>query len=109
MRYCAVDTATDEIVPPPPAGEPIPDNIKFMYIPRIRCIDCPGKLYTPGPEMTVSNFEVHLKNRKHREKVDLRIGKHQAAAAAAAATSSATPRSASSSATPQPPAPSSQA
>jgi len=45
-----------------------------MYLPRIRCHDCPGKLYTPGPEMTVGNFEVHLKNRQHRERVDGRVG-----------------------------------
>ncbi|KAG4304076.1 hypothetical protein PORY_002440 [Pneumocystis oryctolagi] len=33
---------------------------------RIRCNDCPGKLYIPGPALTVENFEIHLKNRNHR-------------------------------------------
>lgn len=75
MRYCAVNAETEQPVPAPPAGQPIPPNIKFMYLPRIRCHDCPGKLYTPGPETTVTNFEVHLKNRMHREKVDQRVGK----------------------------------
>ncbi|KAF7366705.1 hypothetical protein MSAN_00928600 [Mycena sanguinolenta] len=28
---------------------------------RIKCLDCPGKLYTPGPGETLSNYEVHLK------------------------------------------------
>jgi SWI/SNF-related matrix-associated actin-dependent regulator of chromatin subfamily B protein 1 len=74
MRYCAVNAETEQPVPAPPSGQPIPPDIKFMYLPRIRCHDCPGKLYTPGPELTVGNFEVHLKNRLHREKVDQRVG-----------------------------------
>ncbi|KAJ7594039.1 hypothetical protein C8J56DRAFT_777796 [Mycena floridula] len=40
---------------------------------RIRCVDCPGKLYKPGPVETLSNFEVHLKNRQHRQRVDDRV------------------------------------
>lgn len=72
MRYSAVDIRTETPVPAPPAGQPTPPNIKYMYLPRIRCHDCPGKLYTPGPGMTVENFEVHLKNRVHREKVETR-------------------------------------
>ena len=73
MRYSPVDIRTETPVSAPPAGQPTPPNIKYMYLPRIRCHDCPGKLYTPGPGMTVENFEVHLKNRVHREKVDARI------------------------------------
>jgi SWI/SNF-related matrix-associated actin-dependent regulator of chromatin subfamily B protein 1 len=72
MRYSAISTITDLPTSVPPPG-PIPDTIKFMYLPRIRCHDCPGKLYTPGPETTVGNFEVHLKNRQHRERVDHRL------------------------------------
>lgn len=53
-------------------NEPAPENVKFMYYPRIKCKDCPGKLYTPGPEMGVNNFEVHLKNKVHRERVEQR-------------------------------------
>ncbi|KAL1871872.1 hypothetical protein VTK73DRAFT_1840 [Phialemonium thermophilum] len=75
MRHCAVNVETELPVPPPPPGQPLPPDVKYMYLPRIRCHDCPGKLYTPGPEMTVSNFEVHLKNRLHREKVDRRVGR----------------------------------
>lgn len=48
--------------------------MRWMYLPRIRCHDCPGKLYTPGPAMTVENFEVHLKNKAHRERVQARLG-----------------------------------
>ncbi|KAI0768187.1 hypothetical protein BD413DRAFT_614533 [Trametes elegans] len=40
---------------------------------RIKCADCPGKHYTPGPGETLQNFEVHLKNRQHRLKVNTRV------------------------------------
>ncbi|RKF54400.1 SWI/SNF chromatin-remodeling complex subunit snf5 [Golovinomyces cichoracearum] len=72
MRYTAVNSATETPCAAPQSGQYV-DGIKWMYLPRIRCHDCPGKLYTPGPEATVGNFEVHLKNRQHRERVDLRI------------------------------------
>lgn len=72
MRYSPVDKVTETPVPAPPAGAETPGNIKYMWLPRIRCNDCPGKLYTPGPDTTVENFEVHLKNRVHRERVDAR-------------------------------------
>ncbi|KAJ7835380.1 hypothetical protein B0H14DRAFT_3087545 [Mycena olivaceomarginata] len=41
---------------------------------RIKCLDCPGKLYTPGPGEMLSNYEVHLKNRLHRQRVNDRMG-----------------------------------
>lgn len=75
MRYSAVDVYTELPTPAPSAGAPIPASIKYMYLPRIRCHDCPGKLYTPGPGTTVENFEVHLKNRQHRERVDARVAR----------------------------------
>ncbi|KAF4612776.1 hypothetical protein D9613_011708 [Agrocybe pediades] len=40
---------------------------------RIKCLDCPGKLYTPGPGETLSNYDVHLKNRLHRQRVNDRL------------------------------------
>ncbi|KAF8504199.1 hypothetical protein BU17DRAFT_30164, partial [Hysterangium stoloniferum] len=40
---------------------------------RVKCLDCPGKLYTPGPEETLANFDVHLRNRNHRAKVNARV------------------------------------
>lgn len=73
MRYTPVSTDTETPTQAPPQGQPIPPNVKWMWLPRIRCHDCPGKLYTPGPETTVGNFEVHLKNRQHRERVDTRV------------------------------------
>ena len=72
MRYTAVSTVTDMPISLRP-NEPSPPDTKFMYYPRIKCLDCPGKLYTPGPETGVNNFEVHLKNRLHREKVERRV------------------------------------
>ncbi|KAK7735319.1 SWI/SNF chromatin-remodeling complex subunit [Cytospora paraplurivora] len=77
MRHCAVHADTDVIIIPAPQiqpGQPAPENVKWMFLPRIRCTDCPGKLYTPGPEMTATNFEVHLRNKQHRDKVNKRVG-----------------------------------
>ncbi|CAG8627324.1 11846_t:CDS:10 [Dentiscutata erythropus] len=39
---------------------------------RIKCFDCPGKLYQPGPDLTLGNFEIHLKNKSHRMAVEKR-------------------------------------
>ncbi|KAJ6275778.1 SWI-SNF complex subunit [Bipolaris maydis] len=55
-------------------GAPLPANHKAYFLPRIRCMDCPGKLYNAGPEQTVNNFELHLKNRAHTENVRKRTG-----------------------------------
>lgn len=75
MRYTAVNMDTGLPMSMPPQGLPTPANVKFMYLPRIKCLDCPGKLYTPGPGMTTDNFEVHLKNRGHRERVNARVSR----------------------------------
>ncbi|KAF8901410.1 hypothetical protein CPB85DRAFT_1227874 [Mucidula mucida] len=40
---------------------------------RIKCLDCPGKLYKPGPGETLSNFEVHLRFNGHRRVVEKRV------------------------------------
>ncbi|KTW28693.1 uncharacterized protein T551_02543 [Pneumocystis jirovecii RU7] len=48
-------------------------NSTTETIVRIRCNDCPGKLYIPGPALTVENFEIHLKNRSHRIRVEERL------------------------------------
>lgn len=74
MRYSAVDMATMLPIANANATQP-GQRLKYQYLPRIRCHDCPGKLYTPGPGMTVENFEVHLRNRQHKERVEERIGK----------------------------------
>ncbi|KAL4761071.1 SWI/SNF chromatin-remodeling complex subunit SNF5 [Aspergillus foveolatus] len=81
MRYTAVDTETMQ----PVTHSQVQANqkLKFLYLPRIRCHDCPGKLYTPGPATTVDNFEVHLRNRQHKERVEERLAKAAAASNAA--------------------------
>lgn len=74
MRYSAVDTAT--MLPVANANATHPgQKLKYQYLPRIRCHDCPGKLYTPGPGTTVDNFEVHLRNRQHKERVEERLAR----------------------------------
>ncbi|KAI1940750.1 SWI/SNF chromatin-remodeling complex subunit [Ophidiomyces ophidiicola] len=71
MRYTAVDPQSN--LPLPNAATTHPgQKLIYKYFPRIRCHDCPGKLYTPGPALTVDNFEVHLKNRQHKERVEER-------------------------------------
>ena len=42
---------------------------------RLKCLDCPGKMYTPGPGESADNFEKHLKNRQHKQKVLQRLEK----------------------------------
>lgn len=40
-----------------------------------KLIYSPGRIYSLGPAETLNNFEVHLKNRGHRENVQARVGK----------------------------------
>ena len=72
MRYTLVSTLTDTPISVN-SDEPKPSNPQYYYYPRIKCKDCPGKLYTPGPLAGADNFEVHLKNRQHRDKVAMRL------------------------------------
>lgn len=90
MRYSAVDTETLAPVANPNNLQP-GQKIKYQYLPRIRCHDCPGKLYTPGPGMTVDNFEVHLRNRQHKERVEERQGKSGGSSANASGRTNASP------------------
>lgn len=55
-------------------AQPLPPNHKASFVPRIRCMDCPGKLYNAGPGQSVTNFELHLKNRQHMANVSNRTG-----------------------------------
>ncbi|KAK8152143.1 hypothetical protein BKA80DRAFT_43707 [Phyllosticta citrichinensis] len=73
MRYSAVDKNSGAQANNLPPGPP-PSHVKHMWLPRIRCLDCPGKLYTAGPGNTVENFVVHLKNRAHMDAVAKRTG-----------------------------------
>ncbi|KAK6329815.1 hypothetical protein TWF730_006113 [Orbilia blumenaviensis] len=40
--------------------------------PRIRCADCPDMLYFPGPDQSIENFRVHLRNIRHLNRVETR-------------------------------------
>nr|GAT44898.1 predicted protein [Mycena chlorophos] len=40
---------------------------------RIKCLDCPGKLYVTGPGQTLEHYKLHLKNRLHRQRVTERM------------------------------------
>jgi SWI/SNF-related matrix-associated actin-dependent regulator of chromatin subfamily B protein 1 len=84
MRYVVMNDAhedpTGKVVPKqvkldtfaPTA--PLPPSHKAYFLPRIRCIDCPGKLYNAGPGPSVNNFELHLRNRQHMDNVRRRTG-----------------------------------
>lgn len=78
MRYTAIDRDTNEpkkleaqYMAVGATARP-PDTVRFEWLPRIRCNDCPGKVYTAGPGITVENFVTHLKNRLHKERVEQR-------------------------------------
>lgn len=64
MRRTAYDVVTGAPIAVGVEGGSV--QMRYQWIPRIRCYDCPGKLYTPGPEKTADNFVMHLKNRGHR-------------------------------------------
>jgi protein-tyrosine phosphatase len=72
MRYVITDQATMASIKVD-RNSPLPQNAKSQYAPRIRCLDCPGKLYTAGPGQTLENFEVHLSNRLHTANVEMRL------------------------------------
>ena len=74
MKHCAIDPATGQPLPAIESNRHFPHK----YLPRIKCLDCPGKLYTAGPGESIENFEVHLKIRKHREEVEARLAKEGA-------------------------------
>jgi len=73
MRPYSVDISSKQTVKSNlEPGAPAPPGIKLQYLPRIRCNDCPGKLYTAVPGKVVEDFEVHLRNRNHRNSVQNR-------------------------------------
>ncbi|KAE9977448.1 hypothetical protein EG328_002034 [Venturia inaequalis] len=48
------------------------ENVKWSWVPRIKCNDCPGKQYTAAPENAEENFTVHLVNKSHVARVNAR-------------------------------------
>lgn len=73
MLYTGHDRGTGLFVRWVDCVPPLYASIVFIHVPRIRCHHCPGRLYIPGPGMTLENFKLHLRNRQHRERVDASI------------------------------------
>ncbi|KAI9166859.1 SWI/SNF chromatin-remodeling complex subunit snf5 [Paramyrothecium foliicola] len=69
MKYTYLDPVTEL----PTSAQPLPEGAMSVWLPRIRCLDCTQKLYTPGPDKTAQKFETHLKYSAHREKVRARL------------------------------------
>ncbi|KAF2233021.1 SNF5-domain-containing protein [Viridothelium virens] len=71
MRYSPISTATNEPIKQEQLqAEQEAGRVKWQYVPKIKCNDCPGRLYN----FPVENFEVHLKNRQHLNNVARRTG-----------------------------------
>lgn len=69
MRPYATDSEGKTVKANLEPGGPPPPGVKLSFMPRIRCNDCPGKLYTAVPGKVMDDFEVHLRNRNHRQSV----------------------------------------
>lgn len=71
MRVKAFDSITKS--PMPLKEVEIQKGVTYRWYPRIRCSDCFGKTYRPGPGLGVDSFKAHLKNRLHQERVISRV------------------------------------
>lgn len=80
MKYSYLDPVTEL----PIQSQPLPEGVKYAWLPRIRCLDCMSKLYTPGPDTTAQKFEAHLRFSSHREKVRQRLALETGGGTAAA-------------------------
>lgn len=69
MKYSYLDPVSEL----PVQTAPLPEGVKHAWLPRIRCLDCLSKLYTPGPDMTAQKFETHLRYSAHQSKVKQRM------------------------------------
>ncbi|PVF95056.1 hypothetical protein CPB86DRAFT_817517 [Serendipita vermifera] len=70
LRSKYPESVFDVVPKPRPAGAGPDTPVEW----RVRCNDCPGKLYNPGAGDTLNNFEIHLRNRQHRLRVGERLG-----------------------------------
>lgn len=50
-----------------------PNNPNEVIEWRLKCLDCPGKVYKTGPLETLDNFASHLKFKGHRNAVKARL------------------------------------
>jgi SWI/SNF-related matrix-associated actin-dependent regulator of chromatin subfamily B member 1 len=65
MRHSAMDPKTKQLQPANHENRHWPHK----FVPRIRCLDCVGKVYI------AIGFASHLKTRKHKEAYEARIAK----------------------------------
>jgi SWI/SNF-related matrix-associated actin-dependent regulator of chromatin subfamily B member 1 len=65
MKHTAVDPKTKQLLPVNEENKGLPHK----YVPRVRCLDCLGKVYF------ANGFESHSKNKKHRETVEARVAR----------------------------------
>ena len=79
MKYAPIDRHTNEMLRAEHGGD-LSANVKYQWLPRIKCNDCPGKLYQAGPGTTVENFEIHLRNRQHKERREGRENRNKSGA-----------------------------
>lgn len=70
MAFTPVNTE-DLVLVPGTGNLQAGQNIKYQYLPKIPCHDCPEKLYEPR----VDNFKLHLYTRQHKKRVEERITK----------------------------------
>jgi len=62
-------TAKFQVVPRQIMIDETPNTLHW----RMQCLDCPGKIFHTGPEESLDNYEVHLKNRSHLMRVSDRL------------------------------------
>lgn len=53
-------------------GEAARSGFKLQLLPRVRCLDCPNKLYVARPGAVIDDLGIHMRNRLHRQSVNLR-------------------------------------
>ncbi|KAI8623592.1 hypothetical protein F5Y19DRAFT_481508 [Xylariaceae sp. FL1651] len=72
MRYSVADTNIGKQYPFSEGSQPIPSHVRFYFLPRIPRLKYLGRLYTPA-DTPASKFEVHFKNKNHRQRVKQRL------------------------------------
>lgn len=72
MLYSAVDISTMMRVEAINTDYPNP-KLKYQFLPRIQCRDCPEELHVPGPGMSVRHFKMHLLESQHTQRLEERV------------------------------------
>lgn len=83
-KKMAVDSSEEPQIAPI-IYQPLPPNLKWMYLPGIIRHDCTDRLYKLGPCNSLNNFELHLNTNCHWTNVSARL-RHSMAAHAGTTT-----------------------